>query len=64
MAELCRNCYADCTEDIAAMPLKKKYRCKCGSDTFLYQADDPKVPYIVTTNDRRLLLRRLAIAGE
>lgn len=63
MAHLCRNCYADCTEDIAVAPPKTKYRCKCGCDTFLYQPEEPTVPYELNANDR-LFLRRLSVSAE
>lgn len=57
MAEICRRCHADCTEDIAIAPPKKPFRCKCGSATFYNQVDDPTVPYDLTPNDRRFLKR-------
>jgi hypothetical protein len=64
MAEICRNCHADVTEDVAVFPLgtRQRFRCKCGSSVFRYQADEPKVNYTLTVNDIKLLLLRFGIA--
>lgn len=64
MALLCRNCYADVTEDYHAERVKRKYRCKCGGSVFLDQQDDPKTPYEVNHNDRRFILRPFKIRDD
>lgn len=64
MALLCKRCYADVTEDIALMEPKRKFRCKCGSGMFVQQNDEPEVPYSLTSNDKKLFLRRVGIASE
>lgn len=57
MALLCRNCYQDVTEDYHVARVKLKFRCKCGGSVFIDQQDEPKKPYTLTPNDRRLLRR-------
>lgn len=63
MALICRKCYADVTDDVAAAPPKKPFKCKCGCAVFIQQTDDPVVAYKLTTNDKKLL-RRFNIKQE
>jgi hypothetical protein len=63
MALVCRNCYADVSDDIQFAKPKTPYKCKCGSTTFIDQPDDPTVVYTLTVADRKLL-RRLGIQHE
>lgn len=57
MAEICRRCHADVTEDMALAPPNEKFECKCGSRKFRYQPEEPKKPYELSVNDQRLLKR-------
>lgn len=63
MAQICRNCHADCTDDIAIALLPQRFRCKCGCGVFLDRPDAPKVDYELTRNDA-LFLRRLSIERD
>lgn len=63
MAEICKRCHADCTEDIAIASLPQKFACKCGSTEFRFVPDTPAVPYTLTPQDRKFL-RKLTIRSE
>jgi hypothetical protein len=53
----CRKCDCDCTEAYQKAPVKKPFRCKCGSADFIEEADPPKTKWELKDNDRRLMKR-------
>lgn len=65
MALICMKCYADVTEAYHSAVVRKHFRCKaCKGNYFRHQADEPKVPYLVTRNDEVLCLKPRGILND
>lgn len=64
MALICRKCHADVTDEYQLAHPRKPFACpKCESRDFRFVADEPKVPFELTENDRKFL-RRLQKFGR